>query len=582
MSELASEPLDTACPRMRRRAQARSGVRVTRLGLALGGVLAVATLVAACGSGGSSTGASSNPNAVLNVGMPNGPLTDNNNPYISSSASASLGYRYMIYEPLVMMNMVKPTDPGKPWLATAWNWSNNFSTLTLTVRPNVKWSDGQPMTPDDVAFTYLELKKYAALNTNALPITDATVSGDKVTVTFDSSQFVNQYKALTQVVVIPKHVWSTMSDPTTDTVQNPVGTGPYTMKSFTSQTVILDERSTYWQALPKVKEIRYTSYNDNTAQTTALATGAAEWSFVFIPNAKAVYQSKDPAHYQLWFPPTLGVHGLWFNTTKAPMDNPALRRAISMVINRTDIFNEGEAGYFYPPVTNITGIPTPSGNSFIAPQYQGKTQGVDVAGAKKTLTDAGFSFNGNTLMDPTGKPVAFTLSDPSGWSDYQTDLAIIKDNLSQIGINATIDKANEDAWTKNVDTGTFDAVMHWTNGGATPYDEYENIMDGAIYKPEGTAGVSGNYGRFQSPAATAALQQYANASDDATRTAALNTLQDIMVQQMPMIPTSAANAGGEYSTKHWIGWPSASNPYAPAQPTLPNAVDIVLHLTPAP
>src|SRR5215469_9898670 len=102
---------------------------VTRLGLALGGVLAVATLVAACGSGGSSTGASSNPNAVLNVGMPNGPLTDNNNPYVSSSASTSLGYRYMIYEPLVMMNMVKPTDPGKPWLATAWNWSNNYSTL---------------------------------------------------------------------------------------------------------------------------------------------------------------------------------------------------------------------------------------------------------------------------------------------------------------------------------------------------------------------------------------------------------------------------------------------------------------------
>lgn len=555
-------------------------MRVNRVATALTGVLAVATLVAACGSGGGSTGASSNPNAVLNVGMPNGPLTDNNNPFLGSSAGASLGYRYMIYEPLAMMNMVQPAAPGKPWLATSWNWSNNFSTLTLQIRQNVKWSDGQAMTPDDVVYTFQLLKQYAALNTNALPIQDASASGNTVTVTFSSSQFVNQSKILS-VFVVPKHQWSTMKDPTTDTVQNPIGTGPYTMKTFTSQTVVLDERSSYWQALPKVKELRYTSYNDNNAQTTALATGAAEWSFVFIPNAKAVYTSKDPAHYQLWFPATLGVHGLWFNTTKAPMNNPVLRRAISMVINRTDIFNEGEAGYFYPPVTNITGIPTPAGNSFINSKYKSQNVNVDVAGAKKLLTDNGFTFSGNTLLDPSGKPVTFTLSDPSGWSDYQTDLAIIKDNLSTIGINANVDKANEDAWTKDVDTGNFDAVMHWTNGGATPYDEYENIMDGAIYKPEGTPGVSGNYGRFQDPAATAALQQYANASDDATRTAALNTLQDIMVQQMPMIPTSAANAGGEYSTKHWVGWPSAANPYGPAQPTQPNALDIVLHLTPA-
>jgi peptide/nickel transport system substrate-binding protein len=555
-------------------------MRVNRVALALTGVLAVATLVAACSSGSGASGASSNPNGVLNVGMPNGPLTDNNNPFISSSAGASLGYRYMIYEPLAMMNSVQPAAPGQPWLATSWNWSNNFSTLSLNIRQNVKWSDGQAMTPDDVAYTFQLLKQYAALNTNALPIQDATVSGSTVTVTFASSQFVNQSKVLS-VFIVPKHIWSAIKDPTTDTVQNPIGTGPYTLKSFTSQTVILDVRSSYWQALPKVKELRYTSYNDNNAQTTALATGAAEWSFVFIPNAKAVYTSKDPAHYQLWFPATLGVHGLWFNTTKAPLNNPALRRAISMVINRTDIFNEGEAGYFYPPVTNITGIPTPSGNSFISSKYQSKNVSVDPTGAKKTLTDAGFTFSGNTLMDPTGKPVTFTLSDPSGWSDYQTDLAIIKDNLSTIGINASIDKANEDAWTKDVDTGNFDAVMHWTNGGATPYDEYENIMDGAIYKPEGTSGVSGNYGRFQDPAATAALAQYASASDDATRTAALNTLQDIMVQQMPMIPTSAANAGGEYSTKHWLGWPSAANPYAPAQPTLPNSLQIVLHLTPA-
>jgi peptide/nickel transport system substrate-binding protein len=252
-----------------------------------------------------------------------------------------------------------------------------------------------------------------------------------------------------------------------------------------------------------------------------------------------------------------------------------------MVINRDDIFTQGEAGYFYPKVDNPSGIPTPAGDSFIAPEYKGKTTTVDVAGAKKLLTDSGFSLDGTTLKDPTGKAVTLTLTDPAGWSDYITDLEIIKDNLSQIGIAATIDKANQDAWFKAIDAGNFDGAMHWTNDGATPYDLYQNVMDGSILKPVGTGGVSGNYGRFQNAEATQALSQYANASDEATRTAALNTLQKIMVEQMPMIPTSAANLGGEYSTKNWTGWPDEHNQYAPAQPTQINALDVVLHLTPA-
>jgi peptide/nickel transport system substrate-binding protein len=554
-------------------------MRVTRLAaVALVGVVAAAGL-AACGS--SSKTAAKTGATVLNVGMPNGPQTNNSNPFVGSSAGASLGYRFMIYEPLVMMNQVRPADPGKPWLATKWTWSNNYQALALTIRDGVKWSDGQAMTADDVAYTFQLLKGNAALNQNAIPFGDITVSGNTVNLTFPSSQFVNQTKVLTTFIV-PKHIWSNVKDPATETNQNPIGTGPYTLKTFTPQTVTLTERTSgYWQTLPKVKEIRYTSYNDNNAQTTALANGACEWSFVFISNYKAVYTNKDPEHYQLWFPPTLGAHGLWFNTQKKPWDNASLRRAVSMVVNRDDIFTQGEAGYFYPKIDSVTGIPTPAGDSFISADYKGKTQGVDVAGAKTLLTSAGFTFAGNTLKDPSGKAVTLTLSDPAGWSDYQTDLEIIKDNLSQIGITAKIDKANQDAWFKNVDTGNFDAVLHWTNSGATPYDMYENIMDGAIYKPVGTAGVAGNYGRFQSPEATAALKAYATASDDATRTAALNTLQKIMVEQMPMVALMAPNAGGEYSTKNWTGWPDDSNPYAPAQPTQLNALDVVMHLQPA-
>jgi len=140
---------------------------------------------------------------------------------------------------------------------------------------------------------------------------------------------------------------------------------------------------------------------------------------------------------------------------------------------------------------------------------------------------------------------------------------------------------NQDAWMKSVDTGDFEGLMHWTNDGQTPYDMFRDVMDGNRYKPTGQGGINGNYGRYKNDEATKALETYANAEDDASRTAAMATLQKIMIDQQPMIPTSAANSGGEYSTKNWVGWPDEANPYGPAQPTLRNALDIVLHLKPA-
>lgn len=278
--------------------------------LALTGLLAAAAL-AACsnGDGNNAANTSSSAATVLNVGMPNGPQTENHNPFLGSSSGASLGYRWMIFEPLVMINGIKPTEPGKPWLATEWKWDANFTKLSFTIRDGVKWSDGQPMTADDVAYSFQLRKDHEGLNQDAIPYGTITASGNKVDLTFTRSQFTNQNKILT-VFVVPKHQWSTLKDPTQDTLKNPIGTGPYTVKSFTPQTTTLTLRDSYWQDLPKVKELRYTSYNDNNAQTTALANGASEWSFVFVPNVKAVYQDKDPKNHKLWFPANLGIHGL--------------------------------------------------------------------------------------------------------------------------------------------------------------------------------------------------------------------------------------------------------------------------------
>ena len=536
------------------------------------------TLAAGCGGG--KSGGSGGGKTTLNVGMPDGAtLPANNNPFLDSSFAKKLGYTWLIWEPLAMQDEAKPDQDPAPWLATKWTWSPDYSQVTLTVRDGVKWSDGTPLTADDVAYSFQIQKDHKDVNYYSLPITNVTTSGNQVTVAFDGSQYVNRTKILS-TQVINKKQWSAMADPSKDTVANPVGTGPYTIKTTTPSTVTVSARSDYWGTAPKVKTINFTTYSSNDTMGAALVDGQAEWSYYFMSDAKSTFVGKDPAHFKLYFPAQLSADGLWFNTTKKPFDNPHLRRAMSMVINRTDIFNQGEAGYFKPEIDNITGIPTPQGEPYIAAQFKGVSPVTGVAAAKQELTGNGFTYSGNTLMDPTGKPVTLTITDPADWNDYQTDLEIIKDNLATIGITATIDKANDDAWDDAIAKGNFDAMLHWTNSGTTPYDMYEEIMDSAGLEPIGTAATA-DFGRYQNPAADAALKAYSNATDDASRATAMENLEKLFVQEMPMIPTSAGNLGAEYSTRNWAGWPTADNPYEAPQPTRWGMEDVVLHLTPS-
>jgi peptide/nickel transport system substrate-binding protein len=551
--------------------------------VALAGVLATGGL-AACGDSPNANKDASNSKGTdfLSIGMPNGTVTENNNPFVGTSAGASLGYRWTIYEPLGMWNNVKPAEPAKPWLASDIKWAADYKQLDVTIRDKATWSDGQPLTAEDVAYTFNLIKSNEALNIFAIPFDQITANGNKVTVTFKTSQFTTWHKIISQIPIVPKHLWEKIKDPATDPIKEPVGSGPYTLKTFSQQGIVLARReSGYWQDKPAVKELRYTSYTDNNAQTTALATGQAEWSFVFIPNYQQTFVAKDPEHFKVWAPGVLGIHGLYINTTQKPFDDPALRRAMNMVVNRADIFNQAEAGYFHPELKSITGLPEGAGDAFITDAYKGQTLKVDVEGAKTLLTGAGYKLDGATLKDKTGKAVTIKLSDPAPWSDYQTTLEIIKSNLAEIGIAATVEKPNQNVWDANVQKGDFGAVMRWTNGGSTPFDIYQTVMDGDLLKPIGTAAQQGNFGRFKSPEATAALKAYANATSDADRTTALATIQKIFVEQAPMLPVGSDNIGGAISTKNWIGWPSDSDPYAPMQPTQSGALDVIMHLKPA-
>ncbi|OZB81346.1 ABC transporter substrate-binding protein [Microbacterium sp. 13-71-7] len=539
-----------------------------------------AAALTGCSSGGGSTSGSAG--GSLTIAKPDGAAvlaTQINNPFISTGSGMSLGYDRMIYEPLAMVNPVGKNETT-PWLASKVEWNADYTQLTVTPRTGVKWSDGKPFTADDIVFTYTLIKNTPALDLGGLKLADIKKDGDKVVLSFSESKFVKQGDVL-QVGIVPEHQWKAIADPTKDPVKEAIGTGPYTIKSFSSQGVVLSSRKDYWGGDVPVPQLKYLEYNDNTGLLRGLQNGETDWAQIFITDFQKNYVDKDAKHNVFWAANVLSPDMILVNTTKAPFNDPAFRKAVNMVIDRKAHAEKARSNAG-PELTSVTGIPQPTGDQYIAPDYKGKTFSIDVDGAKKVLSDAGYTWNKDALIDPAGAPVSFTLQDPQGWNDYVTGIQLVATQVkSTLGADAKVATPDADTWLSNVATGNFDAALHWTGSGTNPWHIYDDVMNGAYLEQESGGKVSDNFGRYNNPEATALLKQYAQASDDATRTDALNKLQKIFVEDVPAIPIGTHPQLGEYNTRKYTGWPSEDEQYATADPTQPSAVQVVLKLKPA-
>ncbi|ANJ28465.1 ABC transporter substrate-binding protein [Agromyces aureus] len=546
--------------------------------LAAGAVLVAAGLAftgcSADTSGGGDTGSK-----VLTVGMPNGPQQPNQNPLATGSASLSLGYAFVVYESLMQNNEIDPTEAPTPWLAESVEWNPEYAQATITPRDGVKWSDGEAFTADDIAFSIQLRKDNPELNIDFPDqYGDISVEDGKVVVNFTTGQYVNQVK-LYRLLIVPKHIWEG-EDAVTFSDDDMIGTGPFTLKSFSAQAVTLTPNETYWGGKSKVAELRYDAYNDNAGLTTALTTGEAQWGWTFIPDYESTYIAKDPDHFNQVAGGGFGVDVLYLNNETKPFDNLAFRQALNMVVDHADITKT--AGYgVWPEITSVTGLPQPSGDAFISEAYQGQELTVDVDGAKKVLTDAGYTYDGDKLIDPDGEAVSFKLTNPSGWTDYLDALGIIAEGAKSLGAEATVDAIVQDTWFNDtIPFGNFQASLHWTDAGSTPWNLYSNIMDGASYVPLGET-ANWNFGRYNNDEVTQALATYKSATEDSDRQAALDVVQKHYVEDVPGIVIWSRPAVAQYSTQNYTGFPTSEDPYANPQPTGPQAALILSKLTPS-
>jgi peptide/nickel transport system substrate-binding protein len=552
----------------------------------------VCMLATACG--GSSSKSSSTTSSSGKVG---GKLVIDNvsgstwtcqfNPFNSAVLGPGITFA-PVYEPLEFVNILQSGNPPVPMLAASSQWSNGFKTLTFTIRSGVTWSDGKPFSAADVAYTFNAMKSDKAIDLNALwsaeggPLTSVAVKGtDQVVFTFKAASQPIFYFVADQTPIVPQHIWSTLNQSKLHSYgdSQPVGTGPYLVSSCSPQNIKYLRNPRYWQStsghpVPMIKEVDYPAFLSNTPGNLFLAQGQAQWGGQYIPSVQSFYVGKDPAHRHIWFPPVLNV-SLVPNLSNPLLGKLPVRQAIAYALDKATIARLGEGGEQTP--ANQTGVVTPTFQSWVdtsltQPAY-------DPAKAEQILKSAGFTKGSDGIYkDASGNRLSFTIKTITGYSDWDSSLQVITQELKKVGIAVTAQDENSTTYTTDIQGGHFQLAYAGSGGvaatpGPSPYYELRGLLF------SGNIG-STNFSRYKSPSTDALFNQYAAASN-AQQVQIIHQIQKVMVDDIPLIPTTQGVDWYQYDTTHIGGWPTQSNPYAQPSPySFPDNGQVLAHLYP--
>ncbi len=517
---------------------------------------ALAVVASACSSTpANSSSAAAGPTLTIQGDNGSPTLVENFNPFQSST---ELHGTYLIYAPL---EIVSPVDGSyTPYLATGYSFTNP-TTLVYTIRTGAKWSDGKPFSPADVVFTFDLLKKYPALDGNGVwsQISAVSAAGNQVTFTFKAPNvpFAN---TIAQTPIVPKHIWSSITNPVKYTNTHPVGAGPFMLSSFAPTQYTLTKNPFYWQAsaIAPSKVVFPAQATNQATNQLDVSSGQFDWSYTFLPDVQKTYVDRDPAHNTYWFPPG-GTIGLYLNLTKSPNSNVDFRQGVSEALDRTTIAQKAVNGYMQQ--ASLSGLILPNLQKWLDPSLP--NQGLisqNKTAAMAAFSKAGYTLQGGKLTDKSGTQASLTIILPNSFSDWVAAATEVKNELTAIGINVNLDLPQYAQYSSEIQAGTFDAAIGGFGGTGSPYTDFNNALNSTYAAPINTP-TANNFERFSNPAVNQALATLASATSPAAQKQATDTLETTMYNTVPIVLLYYGGSWGLFSTKHFTGWPSASNPY---------------------
>lgn len=472
-----------------------------------------------------------------------------------------------VYEPLYIFN--EATGEWVPWLATDSAWNADATELRFEIREGVRWSDGQPFSAQDVAFTFNMMKTVPGADLGGVWgfLESVDAEGTSVTFTFQRA-YVSGLQAIAQQAILPEHIWSEIEQPLLDPNLDPVGTGPFTeVSTFRGQVFQLDKNPYYWQELG-VQALRFPALSSNDQASIALIRGELDWAGIFVPAVERTFLSRDE-HFDAWFPTQGGTIFLYANTQVAPLDDARVREALSLAIDRERLVEV--AMYNYTKPANPSAL-SDGYNAWEKEGLVGWTD-YDAARAAALLDEAGLKVGPKGMRTlPNGEPLTLSITSPAGWSDWVRAVQVIAGDLRSIGLDVQVKGYDFSAWYERVGRGDFELSLGWSETGPSPVPMYKALMDPSAVVPVGEPSFR-NWHRYGSERAAPLFTAFDATPDPEEQARIVGELQQIFVDEVPAIPLFPAPAWGEANHTHITGFPSAEDPYAPLSP---NAVPACL------
>jgi len=526
------------------------------------GLLAAACTGAEGGDSGTTAGSYPRNQTLFTSGTQWGPPA-NWNPIMNwAYATGTVG---LVYETLFLYDPL--TDKFEPWLAEKGDWTNDL-TYEVTLRDGLTWSDGQPITADDVVFT-INLGKMETVPYHSMYnfISGVEAVNDKtVRVTFKEARYQQWANWIYFNPIVPKHLWDkkTEKDVTSGANEKPVGSGPYLYETHDQDRMVWKKNDKWWgrdklKLDVKPKYIIDVVNSTNEAALGQLLEGGIDLSNNFLPGISTLV--KGGYKLQTYYkdaPYMLAANTTWLvpNTTKAPMNDAAFRRALANSVDLDKIVNSVYG--------QIVSKADPTGLLPIWDKYIDKSvvselgPKFDPARAKSMLSEAGYrDTNGDGFVqNKDGSPVSLKLATPSGWPDWNEAARVIVDSAKAAGIQITSETPAYTVVQDQRESGKFDLILdNQRQMDNTPWRYYEYVFGLPILDQQTTV----NYGRYENQEAWDLVNKLdeVKVDDLAGMNAITSQLQRIQLTDEPAIPLWYNGLWSQYSNNVWTNWPSA-------------------------
>jgi peptide/nickel transport system substrate-binding protein len=482
-----------------------------------------------------------------------------------------------------------PGLPGKageiPYLATSYQYNDTSDAITIKLRPNVTWSDGQPFTANDVAFTINMLKDNAPKlnfsNDMKLWIKDVTAVDNltlQMTLTSPNPRFFFEYFQWFLdhgFPFVPEHIFKGQ-DPLTFTNLDlakgwPVTTGPWKLVYSDPLQKIYDRRDDWWGAktgfhpLPKMKRVVVLPRYDDPKIAQLLISNQidaghqlqpADASTVMKQNPKIIVRTLDQSHPWGWiasWPQYIG-----FNDSEPPWNDPDLRWAVNHAIDRKQIVDIGFQGdneiATLPLETNAALDPYFKAVSDILQRYP--IDDFDIQKTAQILQSKGYQKDQGGFWAKDGKRLPMLITTPAGF--FQNYTPIVVAQLRKAGFDAAF-KSPADAGTLEQE-GQLNAYIDGQQGSVRdPYLSMEQFRS----RYSAPTGQPAQYPfRWKNPTYDKLVDelQPLPASDPKFMNI-YHQMMELWIPALPTIPLVQDFVIVPVNTTYWTGWPTDKSPY---------------------